>query len=401
MVKAAIRLLTVLAAVLSVAAAAGTGGLRIDGVFLPQASLDLLWAGLPNPAMPSDFEAGVIDNRLLADWVGARLPMDALSGIDGEVEAEVMRLLVAQFPQTAMPAATTAPIDEEALRRVLIPSLVQGGFKLTPEQRQQAAALILMSLPPAERPDLQVTLLDVFERESIHGLAELRAMRRDYLLRQATALLQQRWQLWRWQQEGRFDASTLAGLTRIVRDKQLKQRWLQEQGLVGDVHHEGSATQARWREASEAAIKQYYEAHRDGFLQVDHVEADVLLLESQADADARYAALRGGLSFVEAVQRYGIPGSGTLGTIRNDATANTLLKKLALLQQKGVSRPFRVAERWAIYQVRERHERLLPLSDASVRHECARAVAKEQAQSEFYELSRRLRRAATIQRVSL
>ena len=401
MVKAATRLLTVLAAVLPLVAAAGTAGLRIDGVFLPQASLDLLRAGLPTPATSSDFETGVIDNRLLADWVQARLPMDVLSGLDGEVEAEVMQLLVAQFPQTTMPAATAATMDEETLRRVLIPPLVQGGFKLTPEQRQQAAALIVMKLPPAASLGLQVTLLDVYERESIHGLAELRGMRRDYLLRQATALLQQRWQLWRWQQEGRFDASTLAGLTRIVRDKQLKQRWLQEQGLIGDFHHEGSATQARWREASEAAIKQYYEAHRDVFLQVDHVEADVLLLESQADADASYAALRGGLSFVQAVQRYGTPGSRTLGTIHNDATANSLLKKLALMQQKGISRPFRVGEQWAIYQVRERHERLLPLSDASVRHECARAVAKEQAQSEFYELSRRLRRAATIQRVSL
>ena len=401
MVKVATRLLMTLAAMLPAVAAAGSvGGLRIDDVFLPEASLVLLQAGLPAPARSGDFEAAVIDNRLLADWTQTHLSADVLRGIDGEVEAQVMQLLGAQFPQTAMPAAESVRIDDATLRRVLALSSAQSMFELTGQQRRQAAALIVAQLPAVEGPSLQVTLLEVFERESIQGLAELHALQRDYLQRQAATLLQQRWQRWRWQQDGRFDAAALAGLTRMVRDQQLKQRWLQEQGLIGDFHHESTAAQARWSEVSEAAMKRYYDEHPEVFRQVDQVEADVLLLESQADADESYAELQAGLSFADAVRRDGAPGSGALGTIHNDATASSLLRKVALIQRKGISRPFRIAEQWAIYQVHGRHERLLPFSDESVRHECARAVAKLQAQSQFDELRQRLRGAATVRRIS-
>jgi len=398
MARVAIKLLTSLIALVSVASAAGVSGLRVDGVLLPQASMGLLLAGLPTPTHASDFEAAVIENRLLAEWAQLHLSADSTHGIDREVEAEVMQVLGAQFPTTTMPPVTLLPIDEAVWRRVMKPSSAANGFELTPQQRQQAAALKVAQLPAA-KPNAQVTLLDVYERESIQGLAELHGMSREYLQRQATALLQQRWQLQRWQDEGKFDAASLAGLTRIVRDKQIKQRWLQEQGLIGDFHHESTVARDRWRRVSPAAIKQYYDANLERFRQVDQIEADVLLLRSQADADTTYQALRGGLSFGDAIRRQGAPGSGSLGVLRNDGSATSLLQKLALLQQVGISRPFRAGEQWAIYQVRERRERLLPVTDASVQHECARAVAKIEAQSEFDELRQRLRRGAKIERI--
>ena len=399
MARVAIRLLISLLALVSVASAANTSGLRIDGVFLPQASLGLLLAGLPTQPKASDFEAGVIDNRLLAEWAQPKLSADVTHDIDREVEAEVMQILGAQFSETIMPPATLLPVDEAAWRRVMKPASAGSGFKLTRQQRQQAETLNIAQLSMAKQ-NLRVTLLDVYERESIQGLAELHGMSREYLQRRATDLLQQRWQLQRWQEEGRFDTASLAGLTRIVQDKQLKQRWLQEQGLIGDFHHESTVAQDRWRRVSQAAIKQYYDANLDRFRQVDQVEADVLLLRSQAAADATYQALRGGLSFAEAVRREGAPGSGALGVLRNDGSVTSLLQKLALLQQVGISRPFRIGEQWAIYQVRQRRERLLPITDPSVRHECARAVAKMEAQSEFDELRERLRRVAKIERIN-
>jgi hypothetical protein len=279
--------------------------------------------------------------------------------------------------------------------RKLLDAPAHQHYQLSVTQQQQAASTILLQQRnTATDKTITVSLLDVYQRESIQGLSELHGGNHDYLMQRARELFERRAQLNFWQQQGLLDAVTLAGLQRLVRDKQLKQRWMLEQGLTGDMHHESAIAEARWRHQPEATLKRYYDAHPEQFQQVQQVEGEYLTLSSQQLADQIYQQLKAGQGMAALATEQQLP----LAQLKlvNDGRTNPLAEKLALLQKTGLSRPFRAGEQWLIFNIRNRQEGLLPFSDESVRHSCARAVAHEQAQAEFDALRKQLRQNATI-----
>lgn len=375
-------------------AEAAMPGLRINDAVIPAQSLQFLQHSSALGAVDEKtLSDSVIDNRLIAHWAESRLTAHALAHLDMEVENAVHEVLLAQLPTIEKPVTTVRAISAAELRQLLKTDLDKA-FTLTAAQQQAVAKRVLVSIDEPESTAVQVSLLDVYTRETIQGLAELHVGNHRYLLERAQQIAERRWQQQQWQQRGMLSAEVLQGLQRLMRDHQLKQRWLLEQGLTGDPHHESEVAEQRWRQVSKAQIEQFYQQNRDQFRQVERVSGGYFMLSSQQQADALFQQVQNGAGLDQLVQQQKLQRY-TL-EVSNDAGQKSLLQKLALIQKPGISRPFRAEQAWVMFDIKTREDRVLPLSDASVQHSCARAIALQQAQQEFEALRMRLRTEASI-----
>ena len=394
MVKAANKYLIAIFVALPWMAEAAMPGLRINETVIPAQSLQFLQHSSALGAVnEKTLRDSVIDNRLIAHWAESRRTPHALAHLDMEVESAVHEVLLAQLPAIEKPAMAVQAISADELRQ-LLKTEVDKAFTLSAAQQQTASNRIVVSTEKPASSIVQVSLLDVYTRETIQGLAELHAGNNRYLLERAQQLAERRWQQQQWQRRGLLSAEVLQGLQRMVRDHQLKQRWLLEQGLTGDPHHESEIAEQRWRLVSKAQIEQFYQQNRDQFRQVERVSGSYFLLSSQQQADALFQQVQNGAELEQLAQQQTLQRHPL--QVSNDAEQKSLLQKLALIQKPGISRPFRAEQAWVMFEIKTREDRVLPLSDASVQHSCARAIALQQAQQEFEALRTQLRAEANI-----
>ena len=181
--------------------------------------------------------------------------------------------------------------------------------------------------------------------------------------------------------------SDLATLWQFVWDKQNKQQYYLETGIVMDLHHDQPLLERFKVLVTKAEIQRYYKEHESEFIQVGSVEARHITVENQVKADYVYEKLRSGMDFNEAIKRYSLTkDGGKLGFINKTDKNLSFVKKLALIQAVNkVSTPYRMLDgkSYEIILVDKKQPAPLPLTDKSVQNQIANTLAVKKAKSDL------------------
>jgi parvulin-like peptidyl-prolyl isomerase len=380
--------------------ALGSQDIRINGERLPGKSIGLLEQAMTRVKFntdPRQLRTGLVENHLLAREVEGELNSKYRSDLDVLVERESANLIEQvygkQFDHDVRPfLRQPQPLSSARLRQVLSApqqGVVLDSLQLSSQQQADAAQVQLISWQFPGQPEQRLNLLQLYQGDNVQGQVELQQGNLVYLAEQVR---QQALRDYLWYQLGQkgFSADELAGVRQLVRDKLIRHKYLHQQGLHNDFHHETESLRQRARLVSDADADAYYQRNLQQYLNVSQVQAAHIRLADQASADRVYAELEKGLGFDEAVQRYSSAEdknrtpAGDLGLIRPQDAQLDFLRKTALLQKAGsVSQPMLIDGAFEIVQVRQREDKQLPLSDPSVRYEVNQAVAKEQLAREF------------------
>jgi len=176
-------------------------------------------------------------------------------------------------------------------------------------------------------------------------------------------------------------------LWRFVWDKQNKQQYYLETGIVMDLHHDQPLLERFKSLVTKTEIQQYYQEHQSEFVQVGSVEARHITVANQIKADYVYDKLQSGMDFNEAVKRYSLTkDGGMLGFINKEDKSLSFVKKLALIQAANkISTPYRMLDgkSYEIILVDKKQPAPLPLSDKSVQNQIANTLAVKRAKSDL------------------
>ncbi|KFX70871.1 peptidylprolyl isomerase [Pseudomonas taeanensis MS-3] len=394
--------------------ASASQDLRIDGEVLPAKSIQLLEQALSRVKPDSDahtLRLGLVENHVLARAVEAELELATRQDLEALVEVEAANLIEQVYGQQLQHDLAPFLIQPKALssqrlRETLAPKsqgVVLNSLLLSEAQQAEAMRVELISWQFPDQPTQRLNLLELYRGVSVQGQVELQQgnlrlmaqLVHDYAMRD-----------YLWYQLARqgYSQAQLQGVRRLVRDKLVRHKYLQQIGLLSDFHHETAGLKQLARSVSDADAEAYYRRNLAQYRNVAQVQAAHIRLPDQASADRVYAELQQGLDFEQAVRRYSIAEDkqrarpGDLGLIRYDDPHLDFLRKTALIQKADTfSQPMLIEGGFEIVQVRTREDRQLPLSDPSVRYEVNQAVAKEQLAAQFQARLQALTAAARVE----
>ena len=380
--------------------ALGSQDVRINGERLPGKSIGLLEQAMSRVKFntdPRQLRTGLVENHLLAREVEGELNSTYRRDLDVLVERESANLIEQvygkQFDHDVRPfLRQPQPLSSERLRQVLSApqqGVVLDSLQLSAEQQAEAAQVELIRWQFPGQAEQRLNLLQLYQGDNVQGQVELQQGNLAYLAEQVRQQALRDYLWYQLSQKG-FSADELAGVRQLVRDKLIRHKYLHQQGLHNDFHHETESLRQRAHQVSDADAEAYYQRNLQQYLNVAQVQAAHIRLADQASADRVHEELQKGLAFDEAVRRYSLAEdkshtpAGDLGLIRPQDAQLDFLRKTALLQKAGsISQPMLIDGAFEIVQVRQREDKQLPLSDPSVRYEVNQAVAKEQLARAF------------------
>ncbi|GGY47597.1 hypothetical protein GCM10011297_20520 [Bacterioplanes sanyensis] len=304
----------------------------------------------------------------------------------------------------ALPDGSLASVVQWQSELDLKPLTLQPGLTidLTPDQRQQAGQMIVVSTDFNQdgEPEQHITALDIYQRQNVQGRLALQQGDVDYLKAQARQRVgelfiqhwvQQRWSHADWQ-----------ALEQVLVNQQLAQRLRQLVGVYADIHDDNPALRAAAEQVTDKQLQQAYARHRDDFKVVERAKVQRIQLADQHSADRVYQALQKGLNFEQAATRYSLTNDTELGWLQRSDQPRSWMHSVAFTQPEGhISKPFRSPQNtgpvvYEIVRIVAREDGFLPLSDAGVRYELAREIAAQQLLQNYQQLQQRLRQQATI-----
>lgn len=250
-------------------------------------------------------------------------------------------------------------------------------------QEEQAKELVVGQYQLPKQDISSVSYWDVYRIQSVQNKAKVR--------RGDLASIQKGVEEWvgmkllehELKETASFTDSDLHTLWQFVWDKQYKQQYYLETGIVMDLHHDQPRLEVFKRRVTEEEIARYYQEHQSEFVQVGSVVARHITVATQEKADQVYAELNKGLDFNEAVKRYSLSkDGGQLGFINKNDKKLSFVKKLALIQAVGkVSTPYRMLDgkSYEILLIDKKQPEPLPLTDKSVQNQIANTLAVTKA----------------------
>jgi len=250
-------------------------------------------------------------------------------------------------------------------------------------QEEQAKELVVGQYQIPKQDVTSVFYWDVYRIQSVQNKAKVR--------RGDLASIQKGVKEWvgmkllehELKETAQFTESDLHTLWKFVWDKQYKQQYYLETGIVMDLHHDQPRLEAFKRRVTKDEIARYYQEHQAEFVQVGSVVARHITVATQEKADLVYAELNKGLDFDEAVKRYSLSNDGgQLGFINKNDKKLSFVKKLALIQAVAkVSTPYRMLDgkSYEILLVDKKQPEPLPLTDKSVQNQIANTLAVTKA----------------------
>jgi len=224
---------------------------------------------------------------------------------------------------------------------------------------------------------------DVYKSQSVQNKAKVRRGDLAGIEQGVKAIVDLKLLEQSFKKDKKLTDSDLLTLWQFVWDKQNKQQYYLETGIVMNLHHDQPLLERFKAQVTKAEIQRYYKDHESEFVQVGSVEARHITVASQVKADYVYEKLRSGMSFNEAIKRYSLTkDGGMLGFINKKDKNLSFVKKLALIQAVNkVSTPYRMLDgkSYEIILVDKKQPAPLPLSDKSVQNQIANTLAVKKA----------------------
>lgn len=192
-------------------------------------------------------------------------------------------------------------------------------------------------------------------------------------------------------------------------------RWLAHQtrlrlGVLDIMHVSNPALEARAKQISKEKVARFYRAMTMGkkitqssgiqksleFTRIASVTAEVLELDSEAQAQAATDAIQAGLSFADAQQKFAASGS-TQVTLERGPAMNWMHATAFALPEQQVSKPIRAPadspqqSRWIVMRPVAKQREWMPLDSPSVQYQASLAIARLELQGEYQALLGKLR----------
>ncbi len=228
---------------------------------------------------------------------------------------------------------------------------------------------------------------DVYKNQSVQNKAKVRRGNLAAIGQGVNAIVELKLLEQSIKKDKKLTDSDLGTLWQFVWDKQNKQQYYLETGIVMDLHHDQPLLERFKALVTKAEIQRYYKEHETEFIQVGSVEARHITVANQVKADYVYEKLRSGMSFNEAIKRYSLTkDGGKLGFINKKDKNLSFVKKLALIQAVNkVSTPYRMLDgkSYEIILVDKKQPEPLPLSDKSVQNQIANTLAVKKAKNDL------------------
>lgn len=406
---------------------------RVNDVEFPRASVEVLWrsAKQARPEVTREqVVRGAIENHLIATGMehfqGESHHQERGSGEVGydretRAENELFRVLRSAFRDeigAGLEAAgaesptdflTDEPrLDPQALQPAL--RVEQGLYhRMTDEQRELAAGLVLGHYRFPGGEEQAITLLDIYQRQNIQLKVQMHSMNLGFIREAINQFLATRYVLHWFEHQSPLSADEVAAVKRMVAERLEKEEQLHRIGLMADIHDDNEALKAVAANVSADEIRDFYQQHREEFTRVERVRARHIRLSGQSQADTVYRQLQQGMAFEEAVRTWSEAGDrnaeipGDLGWIDRDDRHDNWLRGIAFVQPEGrFSPPFRSPEQgddevyWEIIYVDEKETGYQPADSEGVRYEASRAIAREKVERRYHNLLENLREDADI-----
>ncbi|ABC33466.1 conserved hypothetical protein [Hahella chejuensis KCTC 2396] len=408
--------LQVLALALCLLCAGGASAavyLRVDDTSLTRQAFDALHqqASQLRKLDRKAFADELIDALLVYRWAQEKLPEEQWRGAEigysygWHIRRQLDKTLAKLYPKwpagELMQEHSKPGVEaREALATIAAKSIL--GYQLTPAQREKAASLVLARMAFPDQEDVTLTLLEVYEGQSIQGKKALMEGDVKALGMEVLSWKQHQLRLWWLSHEGGVEVDAIDDLQRTIKAHYFYPKILNALGVVKRNHGDNPGL-IRFREqVSAVQINSYYQRHQEDFRFLAKVKPRGAIYGDEAAARLARQQLMQGASWAD-LKTPSRPVSWPLdgeGWLRKEAVKPTdWLASLAFATPPGeVSEVIRSPTGdWVILQVSQREYGYYPPDSETVRYLATDVIAIQLAVTAYSELINQLRRQANLQ----
>lgn len=288
-----------------------------------------------------------------------------------------------------------------------------GEVRYTPAQLELAGKTIVARLVMPDGKKHEISGKDVYDRMNVQGRVRLL---QDHEINQLYSQIRQYAEslfiAWWASTRSGLGERDIALLHTLFEEKQLRERFLVNQGVVIALHEDAPQHIVDvQKQVTPKEIHAWYDKHKEEFRQVERVKARHIRCATEADCNAAKAAIDKGMEFSKAARKFSIAAdktatpAGSLGWVVRESKDLPWLHQVALIQQKGqMTPPIRSPEDakgnavWEIVIVDERIEGYSAPESETVAYQARQEIAKKKVVQEYRDLRTKLLASANIHR---
>ncbi|WLQ13224.1 peptidylprolyl isomerase [Hahella aquimaris] len=407
------QVLTLAFCLLCAGGASAAAYLTVDDTSLSREAFDALHqqASQLRKLDRKTFADELIDALLMYRWAQGELPEEQWRGAEigysygWHIRRQLDRTLAKLYPQwpaSELMQEYSKPGVEarEALTAIAAKSIL--GYQLMPEQRSKAASLVLARMAFPDQQEVTLTLLEVYEGQSVQGKKALMEGDVKALGMEMLSWKQHQLRLWWLSHQGGVEQDAIDDLQRTIEAHYFYPKILNALGVIKRNHGDNPGLIKFREQVSAAQIKSYYQQHQEDFRFLARVKVRGAIYGDEAAARLARQQLVESASWADLKTPYrpvDLPLDAE-GWLRKDAVKPTdWLASLAFATPPGdVSEVIRSpAGDWVILQVSGREYDYYPADSETVRYLATDVLAIQQAVAAYSELINHLRRQASLQ----
>jgi hypothetical protein len=396
---------------------------------LPTQAVNLLWqqALRGEPGLTREAVAvRLIENRLIGDYAQKTYGDNVLFDNqrvgfqkNADLENQLVATLQAMFKRPLEKAMSGAQGVASSVVRSNKPSTadlntVFGStqkvlleYKLNATQENAARKILLLAYRFNGSTEKTISLFDIYGYQNVQGRVMMFGRDTNYMAEQAHELLEHRFVLdWVARRSG-LAPQDMNFLRQAILDKGRRDELTHYMGLDQNLEEGTPYLKQMAASVTPKEVQDYYQAHRENFLQIDKVKARHISVAGEDEARKVYAALESGGDFSVLAREHSVAADkasgGDLGWVLYPKGQSVpWLSQLAFMQQPGVtSRPVRSPGAngqvvWEIVRVDDRVQSYLPADSAAVHFAASEALARTKAAANFVKIRAALLSTADI-----
>ncbi|EDY86898.1 putative peptidyl-prolyl isomerase [gamma proteobacterium HTCC5015] len=360
-----------------------------------------------------DVVQGIIENELIAEYALDRYGMEELvkqnrvafefdviiedqstAILRHHFEDAMLQSIAQELPEGSLAGTTTQAFTLKGEELLDIAELQHlGKIALTQEQQQRAKETVLIAFQFPGAEEQRVTLWDIYRRMNIQGKDRIHKGDVGFVEDHARQRVGSAYVRYWLKQNRAHGEAIIAAVERFVRNKELKQRYMQKVGLIAVLHANTSEVfKHRAEQVPQAEIAAYFKEHKADFERVERARGRHLRFADESTANKAYAALHEGASYDSVAEHYQdkLLAQGDTGWIERRDREQMWLQTLLFTQPLDTpSRPFRSPQSegediyWDIVIVDQRETGYPAVDSESVRYEVSQILAKAAISKDF------------------
>ncbi len=399
---------------------------------VPSKSVDLFhqYVSSKNPELTeSQLLKSIIENHLLTEHVKKTIGLKTISDEtkvgftqNSATQAQLINILkhhyqknisesITKFKGGNLNSIITMPfkISESTINKSFKMSKTME-YKASRKQIEELKDIQLLGYQFPKNESQSITLFEIYQQTNIQEKISLFQADIPTLKRLTYQHLSSLYVLYWVKQFTNISENELNALKKFVSDNRTARQYHLYSGAKSAVHHSNQTLRKLAKSISQEEITQYYRSHKEEFKTVKKVKARHIQLSSQSQADKVHQALKNGLNFNMAIEKYSQAKdksdaiAGDLGWINRGDVDRDWLHTLPFTQKKAgeFSAPFMSPKRhyatpvWEIIYLDERIMGYLDPSSKTVKYNASKAIAKNKISQSVIDIKQKIWNEAKV-----